>query len=156
LRKEFGGNNWVLALKKARSEVPRKASTNLVLSLFLIHTDWKSKWGVCFFHRVSHVKKGKGTRKMEWGLFPFPFYFYFYFSLYIESLKNFMTIIHESTFWWAGYSKLYDKKGNVFSRSFRSGCNNLVINIWWSIYNLIKGLTFLNYTKINPWLLFFL
>jgi hypothetical protein len=43
--------------------------------------------------------KEKGTRKMGWGLFPFAlFIFTFNFSLYIGSLKNFMTIMHESTF----------------------------------------------------------
>jgi hypothetical protein len=40
--------------------------------------------GCFFFHRVCHVKKGKGTRKM------LPF---LYFTLYIGSLKNFMKII---------------------------------------------------------------
>ena len=51
--------------------------------LFLSFSNYIFKWGVCYFHRGRHVKKGKGTRKM--GVVSFCSFFYFYFlflSLY--------------------------------------------------------------------------
>jgi len=79
---------------------------------------------VLAFSLRKPCKEGKGNKKDGVGVVSFCFLFFLNFSLYIGSLKNVMTIMHESTFWWACYSKLYDKKGNVFLRSFHG--------IWWA------------------------
>jgi len=52
---------------------------------------------VLAFSLSKPCKEGKRNKKDGVGAVSFSFFFFFYFSLYIESLKNFMTIIHEST-----------------------------------------------------------
>jgi len=57
--------------------------------LFLSFSNYIFKWGVCYFHRGRHVKKGKGTRKM--GVVSFCSFFYFYFFIFLSIffiLKN--------------------------------------------------------------------
>jgi len=54
---------------------------------------------VLAFSLSKPCKEGKGNKKDGVGVVSFcSFFLFLFFCLYIGSLKNFMTIIHESTF----------------------------------------------------------
>ena len=53
---------------------------------------------VLAFSLRKPCKEGKGNKKDGVGVVSFCFLFFLNFSLYIGSLKNVMTIMHESTF----------------------------------------------------------